>query len=164
MPKELPRILAVNPGSRYIGFAAFRGSDLLDWGVRVNSSKTPRGRVRVAGQIVKEAIERFQPDTLAIKRLHSTRSSICLDRLTESIRKLSRLRKLKIHSYSITELKYALCSAAKGNKRRLAAEVAATYPILSHDLQKEMANRNPYYLRMFEAVALGIVCYREWTE
>jgi len=160
MPKEPPRILAINPGSRYIGFAAFRGPELLDWGVRVISAKTPRGRVRVAGQILKEAIERFRPDTLAAKRLHSSRTSTCLDRLADSIRELSHRRELKVHQYSITELKRVLCSEAKGNKRRLAAKVAATYPILSHYFQKEMANRHPYYLRMFEAVALGIVCYR----
>jgi Holliday junction resolvasome RuvABC endonuclease subunit len=161
MPKELPRILAVNPGSRYIGFAAIRGSELLDWGVRVISAKTPRGRVRVASQIIKDAIERFQPDTLAVKRLHPSRTSTSLDRLTDSIKKLSRLRKLKLHQYSITALKYVLCSGAKGNKRQLAAEVAGRYPVLSREFRKEMANRNPYYLRMFEAVALGIVCYQQ---
>jgi Holliday junction resolvasome RuvABC endonuclease subunit len=164
MPKELPTILAVNPGSRYLGFAAFRGPDLLDWGVRVVSAKTPRGRVRVAGQIVREAIERFQPDALAVKRLHSSRTSTTLDRLTDSITELARRRKLKVHCYSITQLKSVLCSEAKGNKRRLAAEVAALYPVLSHDFQKEMSNRHPYYLRMFEAVALGIVCYRQSKE
>lgn len=161
MPKEPPRILAINPGSRYIGFAAFRGSELLDWGMRVISAQTPRGAVRVAGQIVKEAIERFQPDTLAVKRLHASRSSASLDRLADSIRELSHSRKLEFHQYSITELKNILCSDAEGNKRRLAAEVVATYPVLSHAFQQEMANRNPYYHRMFEAVALGIVCYRQ---
>ena len=106
-------------------------------------------------------MERFQPDTLAMKRLHSNRSSPSLDRLSDSIRELSRRKKLKIHEYSITELKYVLCPDANGNRRRLAAEVAALYPVLSHDLQKELANRHPYYLRMFEAVALGVVCYRQ---
>jgi Holliday junction resolvasome RuvABC endonuclease subunit len=154
-------ILAINPGSRYVGFAAFRGPELLDWGVRVISAKTPRGRVRVASQILKEAIERFQPDTLAVKRLHSSRTSTSLDRLTSSIRELSCRRKLKVHQYSITELKDALCSHAKANKRRLAAELAATYPVLSHEFQKETASRHPYYLRMFEAVAVGVVAYRQ---
>jgi Holliday junction resolvasome RuvABC endonuclease subunit len=160
MPNESPRILAVNPGSRYVGFAAFRGPELLDWGVRVVSAKTPRGRVRVASRIVKEAMDRFQPDTLALKRLHPGRSSTSLDRLTDSIKELARLRKLKVRQYSITELEMALCSGAKANKRRLAAEVAATYPVLMSDFQKELANRHPYYLRMLEAVALGIVCDR----
>jgi len=164
MPKEIPKILAINPGSRYIGFAAFRGSDLLDWGVRVISAKTPRGRVRVAGHILKETIERFQPDTIAVKRLHSSRTSTSLDRLADSITELARRRKLRVHQYSITDLKYVLCSEAKGNKRRLAAEMAATYPVLSHELQKEMKNRHPYYLTMLEAVALGVVCYCQSDE
>src|SRR5260221_8071341 len=164
MPKEPLRILAINPGSRYLGFAAFRGPELLDWGVRVNTAKTACGNVRVAGHIIKGAMQRFHPDALAVKRLHSSRSSPSLDRLTDSIAKLSRLRKVKVRQYSITELKTALCPDTKGNKRRLAAEVAALFPILIPEFQKEIANRNPYYLRMFEAVALGIVCYRQSEE
>jgi Holliday junction resolvasome RuvABC endonuclease subunit len=137
---------------------------LLDWGVRVISAKTPRGSVRVAGKIVKDAVDRFQPDTLAVKRLHSSRTSISLDRLTQSINEFSRRRKLRFRKYSIAELKNALCPDAKANKRQLAAAVADTYPVLSSDYQKELANRNPYYLRMFEAVALGVVCYRQSEE
>jgi len=164
MPKEPPRILAVNPGSRYIGFAAFRGPELLDWGVRVIAAPTPRGRVRVAGQILTDAIERFGPDTLAVKRLHASRSSLALDLLADSIRELARRRRLKVHEYSITELKDALCAETKANRRRLAAAVADTYPVLGPELQKEMAARHPYYLRMFEAVVLGVVCYRRSGE
>lgn len=160
MLNDPPIILAVNPGSRYIGFAAFRGPELLDWGVRVISAQTPRGRVRVAGQILTEAIERFRPDALAVKRLHGSRSSLSLNRLADSIQELARRRRLKVHQYSITKLKDALCPETKANKRRLAAAVASTYPVLVPELQKEMAARHPYYLRMFEAVALGVVCYR----
>jgi len=161
MAKELPKILAVNPGTRYIGFAAFRGPDLLDWGVRVISANTPRGRVRVGGQIVKEAMERFQPTTLAVKRLHSSRSSPSLDRLTDSIMEVSRRRRIEIQDYSITEVKYVLFSGERGSKRQLAAHLTTLYPVLRRDLLKELANRQPYYLTMFEAVALGVVCYRQ---
>ena len=160
MPKEPARILAVNPGSRYIGFAAFRGPELLDWGVRVIRAKTPRGKLKAAGAILIEAVERFRPDTLAIKRLHRSRSSCCLNDLTNGIKQFSRRRKLQVRQYSIGQLKNALCPEVKANKRQLAEHVAATYPVLAHDLQKEKNNRNPYYLRMFEAVALGVVCYQ----
>src|SRR5262245_50346560 len=161
MPKEPPRILAVNPGSRYLGFAAFRGPELLDWGVRVITPATPRGHVRVAGRIVREAMDRFQPDALAVKRLHARRTSRTLNRLTNSFGDLARQRKIKVHYFSIQDLKAALCSEAKGNKRFLAAEIVAAYPMLSLYLQKEMENRHPYHLRMFEAVGLGMVCYRQ---
>lgn len=161
MQKELPTILAINPGSHYLGFAAFYGPELLDWGVRVVSATTDRGRVRVAGQILRDAIERFHPDTLAVKRLHPSRTSPSLDRLAESIQDLSRRRRLKVYQYSITELEKVLCGEARSNKRRLAAAVATLYPALKGEYQKEMAIRHPYYLRMFEAAALGAVCYRQ---
>ena len=161
MPKEPPKILAVNQGSRYIGWAAFRGPELLDWGVRVIRAKTPRSKLRAANQILVEAIDRFQPSALAIKQLHRSRSSGFLNRLTSAIAKLCRRRRLGLYQYSIGELKQVLCQDVKSNKRRLAEHVTAAYPVLSHDLQKERANHNPYYVRMFEAVALGIACYEQ---
>jgi hypothetical protein len=164
MPKEPPRILAVNPGTRYIGFAAFQGPDLLDWGVRVNTAKTPRGRVRVAGRIITDAIDRFHSDVLAVKRLHESRTSTSLDRFADSIRKLARLRKVRIRQYSIADLEHELCAGPRSNKRQLAAEVVGAYPVLSRYFQQELANRHPYHVRMFEAVALGIVCYRQSEE
>lgn len=159
MTKEPTRILAVNPGSRYIGWAAFRGPELLDWGVRVIRAKTPRGKLASVQQILFEAVDRFHPDTLAVKRLHSSRTSGSLSSLTNKIKQRARRRRLRVCEYSIEQLKQHLSPNGKLNKRGLAEHVAAEYPALAPDFRKEQANRNPYYVRMFEAVALGMVCY-----
>jgi Holliday junction resolvasome RuvABC endonuclease subunit len=164
MSQEPPRILAINPGTRYVGFAAFRGPELLDWGVRVITAKTPRGKVKAAGAILVEAIERYGSDTLVIKRLHRSRSSACLDGLSRSIRQLARPRKLQLREYSIAQVIAALCPQESVNKRQLAEHVTAIYAVLAHDFKRELANRNPYYLRMFEAVALGAVCWDRMEE
>src|SRR5262249_5104148 len=52
MCQEPPVILAINPGTRYVGFAMFRGPELVDWGLRVITAKTPRGKVKAAGAIL----------------------------------------------------------------------------------------------------------------
>ena len=57
-------------------------------------------------------------------------------------------------------MKSTVLGKGKGNKRQLSEQVAALYPVLSDDLQREIANLNPYHRRMFEAVALGVACYR----
>jgi Holliday junction resolvasome RuvABC endonuclease subunit len=165
MSNEQPRILAINPGSRYVGFAAFRGPELVDWGVRVNRGTTSRGRTKVAKAILIEAMERFQPDVLAVKQLHPSRTSSNLTGFSDSITELARRRKIRLCQHSIGQLKAALCPLeTTGNKRQLAKAVTALYPILTHDFQTEMANRYAYHVRMFEAVALGIVCYRHVEE
>jgi hypothetical protein len=37
--------------------------------------------------------------------------------------------------------------------------ITSEYPVLSYELEKEKAIINPYYVRMFEAVALGSICF-----
>jgi hypothetical protein len=55
----------------------------------------------------------------------------------------------------------ALCGTQKVSKKKLAKTISETYPFLERELVKEMASRNPYHTRMFEAVALGLTCLRE---
>lgn len=161
MHKEPPRILAINPGTRYIGIAAFRGPELLDWGVKVVAGKMPRKKVEAARVIILDLIEQYLPDALAIKRLHPSRSSRPLDELARMIEALARQRGLTVCQYSIQELQNSLYPDAKPNKRKLAGVLAAMYPALVHDLHRETESRNPYRVRMFEAVALAVVCYQQ---
>jgi Holliday junction resolvasome RuvABC endonuclease subunit len=160
MSKEIPKILAINPGSRYVGWAVMHGPDLIDWGVKVIRAKTPRRRLTIFTAILVQTLERFHPDVLAIKQIHPSRSSPCLDNVTKAVTTLARRQKLKVYEYSIGQLKRALCSEGKANKRQLAEHMATMYPALAHDLRSEKANKNPYYIKAFEAVALGVVTYQ----
>ena len=161
MPKKPPRILAVNPGSRYIGIAVFRGPELLDWGVKVVSGKTPSSKLGSVRAILRDCLQRYDPDVLSIKRLHRSRSSRRLNELTKKIRQLCRRRGIKVYQYSIQDLEGALCPAGRANKRKLAEVLATTYPVLAQELQREKQHRNPYHIRMFEAVALGAACCQQ---
>jgi hypothetical protein len=43
------------------------------------------------------------------------------------------------------------------NKMVIAGVVAIRYPFLARELQNERRHKHPYFVRMFEAVAAGIV-------
>lgn len=161
MPKAEPRILAINPGSRYLGMAAFRGPELLDWRIKEIGGKGPRPRLETARIAVRRSIQRYDPDVLAIKRLHPSRGSDHLNRLTAEIVASCRRKGLRVFRYSIQDLEAALSPEEKINKPKMAEIVASIHPVLFHELHKEQRNRNPYHLRMFEAVALGIVCHQQ---
>ena len=161
MYKEPMRILAINPGSRYIGIAVFRGADLLDWDVKVTGGKTPAQRRMACHRIMAEYFEMYQPNILAIKQLHPSRSSRSLDQLVEHIEDIARQHRVKIRRYSIKELEALLCPRSKISKFTLASIVANRYPALLYDLQQESRNQNPYRIRMFEAVALASACWHE---
>jgi len=108
--------------------------------------------------VVSGLIGQHEPDVLSIKKLHPSRSSSNLNRLVGRIKEHSKRKGLRVCQYSITELENFFYPEGKINKRELAEILASEYPILSHEMNREKAHRNPYYLRMFEAVALGSVC------
>jgi Holliday junction resolvasome RuvABC endonuclease subunit len=158
MKKEPPRILAVNPGWHHLGIAVFRGSDILDWRVRLVTGYTLSERQLKIRSIVADLIEEYRPTVLAIKRLHRSRSSENLRKIARQIASYCRRRGIGIQRYSIQELEAICCPNMKANKRTLAGILANRYPVLRFDLQRELEKRNGYRIRMFEAVALGTAC------
>ena len=161
MPKKPLKIIGISPGTRYMGVAVFHESELLDWRVKNMEGKWPKEKMKRAVKITSRFIEHYQPDVLSIKELHPSRTSPNLNRLVGGIRELAKRKRLKIYQYSIKDMESFFHPEGRINKKRLAEIVAAEYPILSHELDREKANKNSYYIRMFEAVALGSICLHQ---
>lgn len=148
-------MLAVNPGTRCLGIAVFRGHQLQDWRVKILKGKWSKEKLKKALTIISTWIERYRPDLVAMKRLHPSRSSRGLNSLHNQIQKLCLRKKLTLTQYTIKQLEVVFCQEQRRNKRNLAEAVTALYPELTCDLNTEKQRRNPYHMRMFEAVALG---------
>jgi len=161
MPKKPLKILGLNPGSRYLALAILRGSDLRYWGIKVLKGTRSKGKVERTKEILSDLIDRYDLNVLAIKKLHRSRSSKNLNRLTARIREFARRRGLRIYEYSLGDLEEFFSPEEKINKKQLAELVASEHPFLLPVLEKERKNRNPYATRMFEAIALGVRCFHE---
>lgn len=153
-----PTILAINPGTRYIGVAVFNGSDLVDWGVRVIEGQWSPQKLDKALTVVSDLILDYEPNILALKKTHHSRTSRQLDELCSRIESLAQEQRLTISRYSIEEIKAFCGQEAIANKVQLAKSVAAKYPALLHAFNRDRDSNNLYHTRMFEAVAIGTVC------
>lgn len=154
-------VLALNPGTRYLGMAVFYNNQLKDWRTRVLKGPWSKEKLQNTLSIVSAWIEQYEPEILAIKKLHPARSSQSLDALAGKVEQLGLRDGLTVRHYSIKELESFLCNGAPKNKRNLAEAVAANYPELYLELITERSRKNPYHMRMFEAVALGAMCLSE---
>jgi Holliday junction resolvasome RuvABC endonuclease subunit len=161
MHRKTTKIIGLNPGTRYMGIAVFYGSELRDWQVRNMDGRWSSDKMARVIMLLSSLIDCHKPDVLAIKRLHPSRSSPNLNKLVGRINELSKRKGLMVCQYTIDELKRHLQSENRMAKRDIAEIVVKEYPILSHELRKEHANMNPYYIRMFEAVAIGSVCFHQ---
>ena len=157
MARKTLRIVGINPGTRYLGLAVFCGHELRDWQVKNLDGRWSDDKIAKTLSALLSLIDSYEANILAVKRLNPSRSSPNLNKLATEIENLSKMRKLRICAYSIDEIKRYF---QQGNKKNLAEIMASAYPILYHELRKEQTNLNPYYIRMFEAVALGSLCLR----
>ncbi len=161
MLKKPLKILAINPGTKYLGLAVFEGSDLRYWGIKILRGKWSGQKFEKAKEIILDLKDDYEANTLAIKRLHRSRSSANLSQLVTKIKEFSKRKGLKVYQYSLKDLKDFFSLGTKINKKGIAGLVVSQYPFLTHAFDKEKRNRNPYFARMFEAIALGIVCFNQ---
>lgn len=154
-------IIGINPGSRYIGIAVFRGSELHDWSIKVIKGNSSHATLKKAKRVITQCLERYAPNAIAIKKLHPSRSSPYLIKLVADITDLARQKGITVSAYSIKDLERFFVGEEKTNKRTLTEAIVSTYPVLYHELNREKHHRNPYHIRMFEAVALGARCFQQ---
>lgn len=159
MHHKTQNILGINPGTKYLGIAVFQGPNLRVWKIRVTKGRWSKDKKKRIKGIIHEYIDHYDLNTLAIKKLHPSRSSANLDTLVAEIKDYCRRKGLGIYSYSIEELEANFSNEGRINRIGLAEIIAQTYPVLFHEIEKERINKNPYYHRLFEAVALGSLCY-----
>jgi Holliday junction resolvasome RuvABC endonuclease subunit len=155
------KIIGISPGTRYVGYAIFYGPELRDWGIKNIEGRWSKEKQKRIMVFISDLIGQHKPDVLVVKALHPSRSSPNLNQLVRRIKEISKRKRLMVHQYSIKELEKFFYPNGRINKRALAEKVAEKYSVLSHELKREKTIINPYYIRMFEAVALGSLCLQD---
>jgi hypothetical protein len=149
-------ILGINQGTRYIGLAVFSGTVLCHWAVKTLRGQWSKAKLKKAVEIIKRVVDHYHPSAIALKSMSPIRSSRNLRLLSANIRRIAQLKHIKTFEYAISDLKrHHSGEMTLRNKKQLAEILASQYPDLYFELEKEKRNRNPYYMRMFEAVALA---------
>jgi hypothetical protein len=157
MRRKPRNILAVNPGTRYLGLAIFQEDDLVCWSVKVLEGKWSREKIRDVETILLGHIEHYGVTVLVTKDPHSYRGSRNLTCLSTAIGRLAKKEGLRLRFYSLGSLKDALAHGMKTTKMGIAGTVAARYRFLIPLLEREGRNKHSYFIRMFEATAAGMV-------
>ena len=161
MPKKTLKIIGVNPGTRYLGISVFQDSDLRDWRIKVFQEKWSGEKITKIKKTILSLINDYEPNILAIKKLHPSRSSKNLKLLTAWIKESCRRKGLRILQFSIKELEDFFLPNEKLNKKNLTKKISTEYPELIHQINREKSNKNPYYIRMFESVALASFSFHQ---
>jgi crossover junction endodeoxyribonuclease RuvC len=117
------RILAIDPGTRKMGFAFFEHKNLLYHGVEsIKSRKSPHETLREARKTILRLIKDFKPDILAVEKAFFTnnRSASLLNVFIAEIRAIGRRKRLKVMSFAPSTVKKAICGNGRASKKEVA--------------------------------------------
>jgi Holliday junction resolvasome RuvABC endonuclease subunit len=160
------RILAVDLGTRELGVAILEGDNLLFYGVKtVQHRTTPQEVLQKITQIIKQLIDYYVPSILAIEKvLLIQKNASLLIVAADQIKAAARKEELVIYEYEPKVIRRFICQTGKATKREVAKHLARKYYELNQYLNRTSRWEQIYYAKMFDAIAVGLVCCTELAE
>ncbi len=167
MTKHLRRVLAVDPGTRYMGVAVLDGTDLIYYGVKSFKGQRPAIRLLQATRAaLHDLIERYEPSVLAYEKTFfvQAKASALLQVQEAEIKAVGKDAGLALAGYSPGRVRKLLCEDGKATKEKVAQVLARQFPELAGYRGPMSARRARYWLNMFDALAVAVVSAEEIAE
>ncbi len=146
-----------------MGVAILEGQDLLFYGVKtVRKRTTPQEVLREIARIIKQLIEYHAPSILAIEKVALIQENASLLIVaTEEIKAAARKEELAVYEYEPKVIRKFICQTGKTTKLEVARHLTRKYYELSQYLNRTSRWEQLYYSKMFDAIAVGLICYTE---
>jgi Holliday junction resolvasome RuvABC endonuclease subunit len=160
MPKNNPKILAIDPGTREMGVAFLDGDKLIYHGVKViPNEKSPTERLKEGKEIILRLINDFKPDILVVEKsfFANNRTASLLHTFINEIRTIGNKKGLKVVSYATSTVRKSIAGNGRASKKELSKVIVSKYPTLKVYMSQDRAWKELYHQNMFDAIALGLM-------
>lgn len=155
------RILAIDPGTKIIGYADFEGKILIDFGLKSFESYRP---IQVLLDDIEESVQRLicekHPNVLILEKNR-------FSQITQNIRLMLAIGRIKgvAGKYGIRLIEYApntvravICNNGNATKLELAKAIVGNYP----ELRLFVLKQTPTALKSFFNITDAIACGRTY--
>lgn len=163
MRKNKIKIVAVDPGTKHLGFAAFEGTELVDYGVKTVRQGSERIILQHLEEIISRLIKEKKPDYFVLER--NTFSQIKQNvRLTLAISRMKYVAKknsVLVYEYDPKTIRKEICNDGNASKLRVAQTLVTTFDELKVYLQSDKGWVLRYNLNLLDAVAVGMTFIRQ---
>jgi Holliday junction resolvasome RuvABC endonuclease subunit len=165
IPPTLLRTLALDPGTREMGYAVLESTDLLYFGVHTFPHRCAARRLCAEGQrFVQGLMEAYAPQVFVIEKTWYAKSkrSTRLHIFVETMAAFAQHQGLVVRAYTPSMVKKMICGHVDATRRDLAETlIRQRYHFLATYLQRDLRTHDKYWQSMFDAVALGLTGYEE---
>jgi Holliday junction resolvasome RuvABC endonuclease subunit len=165
VPTTTLRTLALDPGTREMGYAVLESTDLLYIGVHTFPHRCSARRLCTEGQaFVQGIINAYAPQLLVMEMTWYAKSkrSTRLRTFVEVMEGFAAHQGLLVRAYTPKRVKKIICGQGDATKRDVAETlIRRHYHFLEKYLQRDLRTNDKYWQSMFDAVALGLTGYED---
>lgn len=130
--------------------------NLIDWKVKTFKGSWNSSKMKDIVFTFQEYIQEHKVSNVVLKKPDVLRTSSGLEQLISEIRILCQRRNLRLSLISLKTLKSRYSEEKRFTKSQMIKQVVQNYPELYLEFNKEQKQKNRYYTKMFEAVALAL--------
>lgn len=145
-------IIGISLGTRTTGIVIVRGGHLIDWQVKSFKGKMNRQKLFMISGAVIKLLQEYDTTEIIMKIPDKAYSYTNVVSLKKHLEKVFASRKIPIHCYTLTDIKTSL-GVSISNKEQLLDWGAKQFKELRRVYAIEQRNANPYYIKLFEALA-----------
>jgi hypothetical protein len=154
------KVLSLCPGSRQIGYAYFENGNLVDWGIKGNTSgPIPERMFRRGLRLISEMVAEFVPETVVFPSLESHPRRISSYRFVRAAAAIliSAGCRVVFRSPANGLEHFTDLLETKPTKHQIAVALAKIFPELQRlvPLPRRAWDPQDYWTQMFDAVAQG---------
>jgi len=153
------KILAIDPGTKHMGFAFFDKGELIYHGVSVIKDGTPNEKLKEGRKIILRLIKDFKPHIFVVEKAFfgKNKTAAIMNVFVSEIMSIGRKKELKVISYAPTTVRKFICSNGRADKKALSEVIVSKIPKLKIYLTQDRAWKERYHQNMFDAVGLGLM-------
>lgn len=158
MEKINRSVLGISPGTRTLGIAICYNNELLDWKTLNFKGEWSCEKMKKVLEVIRTIIEVNDINMISIKEPKPTINHDPVCNLVEQLEIIAYALNIPCRRYSLNDIRKYYLKGLKGDKTEIRQKLIQRYPALYLEGQKEEANQNPYYVRMFEAISVAVMC------
>jgi len=158
------KILAIDPGTRVMGFAFFENEKLIHFGVKTfPKTLSPHETLKEGKSVILRLIQDFNPNVLVYEKAFfaNNRTAKQVMIFADEIGKIGKRKKLEVKSFAPSSVKKCITGYGNALKEDVARVVVSKYPELRVYLTQDKKWKEIYHQNMFDAVAVGLLVLRK---
>ena len=158
MPETQNSLLAIDPGTKHFGYAAFGSRQLVDFGVRSIRQGGLAVILEHFDEILSRMLSEKHPAVLVYERSQFSQatSNYRLMRVIQRIEALSKAHRARCVGLNARTIRRVVTGNGNARKVDAARSVFSRFPETRYYLKGRTGSQERYFGNMFDAVACGV--------